>query len=99
MESPDFMDHRQAWRYFFDTVRPGIWAGLSRGDRRDVNTAERDYHERRRDRNGAVIHLGPDRVARLLDRLAPGVFWVEMVVRFGLISPNSGELPPPDDRR
>lgn len=84
MDQLNYMDHRQAWRYFFDVVRPGIWARLSRAERRNVNTAERDYHEKRRDRNGRVIKLGPERVARIMERLAPDIFEVERVVRFCL---------------
>lgn len=77
------MDERAAWRDFYDQVRPGIWASLSRKDRRDVNTAERDFYERRRDgRTGKLIKLGPERVARLLERLAPGVYVIEKTVSF-----------------
>lgn len=76
------MDERQAWRDFYDVVRPDIWPGLSRKDRRDVNTAERDFHGRRLDRKGQVIRLGADRVERLLGRLAPGRYVVERRVVF-----------------
>lgn len=79
----NIMDERAAWRDFYDQVRPVIWAGLSRKDRRDVNTAERDFYERRRDgRTGKLIKLGPERVARLLERLAPGVYVIEKTVSF-----------------
>ena len=71
-----FMDHRQAWRDFFDSVRPAIWARLSRDERRIINTAEADYWGKR------GKSLGPDRVEGLLGRFAPGVYGVERVVRF-----------------
>ena len=76
------MDHRAAWRDFYDFVRPGIWAGMSRKDRQAVNTAERDYHERRLDRHGAPVRLGADRVEGLLGLLAPGRYVVERRVVF-----------------
>ena len=76
------MDERQAWRDFYDVVRPGIWGGLSRNERRIINTAEADFWGRRRYRDGKAIRLGPDRVVGLLDRFAPGVYGVERVVRF-----------------
>ena len=70
-------DERQAWRDFYDRVRPGIWGGLSRNERRDIGTAERDFHGKRLDRHGQPIRLGAARVARLLDRFAPGLYEVE----------------------
>ena len=81
------MDHRQAWRDFYDNVRPGIWAGLSKNERRDISTAERDYHGKR----GKV--LGAGRVEGLLGRFAPGVYGVERVVRFWRVD-ISPPLPP-----
>lgn len=72
----NYMDHRAAWRDFYDRVRPGIWAGLSRNERRDLQTAERDYKGLR----GKA--LGPDRVERLLEKFAPAVYGSERVVRF-----------------
>lgn len=72
------MNERQAWRDFFDVVRPDIWAGLSRDERRTINTAERDFHGKR----GKV--LGVDRVVGLLGRFAPGRYMVERRVIFRL---------------
>lgn len=83
MDDQSMMDHRQAWRHFYDSMRPGIWANLSLNDRRDINTAERDYQERRiNPKTGVAFKLGAERVARLLDRFAPGRYGVERVVRF-----------------
>ena len=82
----DFWDARQAWQDFYEQVRPVIWENLSRNDRRDINTAQRDFLGQRRDRGGAVITLGPERVARLLERFAPGRYRVERVVRFWVVS-------------
>ena len=76
------MDARQAWADFYSHVRPVIWAGLGRNERRDISTAQRDYLGLRKDRNGAPVALGAERVARLLDRFAPGRYGVERVVRF-----------------
>lgn len=73
------MNERQAWRDFFDNVRPGIWAGLSREDRRTINTAERDYWGKR----GKV--LGADRVEGLLGRFAPGRYVVERLLVFRVV--------------
>lgn len=81
------MDHRAAWRDFFDVVRPGIWGGLSRDERRTINTAERDFWGKR----GKV--LGSDRVEGLLGRFAPGRYVVERRVVFRVV--DCGELPPP----
>lgn len=78
----DYINAREAWADFYEHVRPGIWAGLSRNERRDINTAQRDFEGLRRDRKGAVIVLGPERVANLLERFAPGRYGVERVVRF-----------------
>lgn len=77
-----YMDHLAAWRDFYDVVRPGIWAALNAEDRKAVSSAERDYWGKRRYRKGGVIPLGPERVERLLGRLAPGRYGVERVVRF-----------------
>lgn len=77
-----FLTHLEAWRDFYDHVRPGIWGGLSRGERREINTAERDYHGRRLSRHGRPLVLTPERVERLLERFAPGRYGVERVVRF-----------------
>lgn len=87
----DFLDARQAWQDFYLHVRPVIWDNLSRNYRRDINTAQRDFLGQRRDRGGAVINLGPERVARLLERFAPGRYGVERLVRFWVEEP----LPPP----
>lgn len=76
------MDAKEAWRDFYEKVRPGIWGGLSRNERRDINTAERDYQGLRRRRDGSVVQLGPERVARLLERFAPGRYGVEYRVVF-----------------
>lgn len=78
----DYLSASEAWADFYDRVRPDIWALLSRNDRRDINTAQRDYHGLRKDRKGQVIILGPERVAKLLERFAPGRYGVERVVRF-----------------
>lgn len=76
------MDERAAWRDFYDHVRPLIWADLSRKDRDAVFTAERDFLESRKDRDGKPIKLGAARVERLLGRLAPGRYLVERRVVF-----------------
>ncbi len=73
------MDHRAAWRDFFDVVRPGIWVGLSRDERRIINLAERDFHGKR----GKV--LGVDRVEGLLHRFSPGRYVVERRVVFRVV--------------
>lgn len=85
------MDERQAWRDFYDRVRPGIWAGLSRDERRVINTAERDYHGKR----GKM--LGADRVWGILERFAPGMYGFERVVRFWRVGDGGGELSPTDN--
>lgn len=82
MENAKHMDAKEAWRDFFDNVRPNIWDGLTRNERRDINTAERDYNGLRRYPNGSAIQLGPERVARLLERFAPGRYGVEYLVIF-----------------
>lgn len=82
-----FISAREAWADFFEHVRPGIWAGLSRNDRRDIHTAQRDFLGLRKDRHGASVRLGAERVARLLERFAPGRYRVERVVRFWVNSP------------
>jgi hypothetical protein len=79
------MDHLQAWRHFYDVTRPTIWAELDRNARRDINTAERDYHMKRKDIKGQPVVLGADRVARILDRFSPGVYGVEVTVRFWVV--------------
>lgn len=76
------MNEREAWRDFYDHVRPEIWPTLSRNERRDINTAQRDFQGLRLDRSGATIRLGAERVARLLDRFAPGRYGVERRVFF-----------------
>lgn len=81
----EFMDAAQAWAHFYEHVRPAIWAGLTRDERRDINTAQRDYLGLRKDRKGEPVALGADRVARLLDRFAPGKYGVERVVRFWVL--------------
>lgn len=81
------MDERQAWRDFYDVVRPSIWAGLSRDERRTLNTAERDFHGRR------GKGLGVDRVVGLLERFAPGRYVVERRVVFRVATPPP--TPPP----
>lgn len=93
MDNLVFDDHRAAWRDFYDFVRPGIWAGLSRNERRIINTAEADFWGRRRDRDGKPVRLGVDRVVGLLDRFAGGRYVVERRVVFRLC----GELSPPDN--
>lgn len=89
------MDHRAAWRDFYDLFLPSIWSGLSRKDRQAVNTAERDYWEKRLDRSGQAVRLGVDRVEGLLGRLAPGRYVVERRVVFRVV--DDGELSPPDN--
>lgn len=86
-----FDDHLAAWRDFYDHVRPTIWAGLSRDERRELNTAERDYLGKR------GKSLGADRVEALLRRFAPGVYGFEKVVRFWRVGDGGGELSPPDN--
>lgn len=82
-----FMDHLDAWRDFHDSFLPLIWGGLSRNERRTLNTAEADYWGKRKDRKGNVIKLGADRVEGLLERFAPGRYGVERVVRFWVKPP------------
>ena len=77
-----FPSEREAWRDFYDHVRPGIWANLCVKDRRELNTAERDFYEKRRDPKGRPIRLGSDRIERLLLRVAPDVYAVERTVVF-----------------
>lgn len=77
-----YMDASEAWSDFYDHVRPDIWSGLSRNERRDINTAQRDFMGLRKDRRGEVIRLGPERVAKLLERFAPGRYGFEVEVRF-----------------
>ena len=89
MEQP-FMDAQEAWADFYERVRPAIWSGLSRNERRDIHTAQRDFLGLRKDRHGATVRLGADRVARLLERFAPGQYGVERVVRFWV---NGGQAP------
>lgn len=78
----NYMDASEAWLDFYTHIRPDIWAGLNRNERRDINTAQRDYLGLRRNKAGDVVKLGPDRVARLLERFAPGRYGVEVEVRF-----------------
>lgn len=85
MQTSDYMDARAAWADFYEHVRPGIWAGLGRNERRDINTAQRDWLGLRRSRHGTAIQLTEDRVARLLERFASGRYGVERVVRFWVV--------------
>ena len=82
MNETKTMNEREAWQDFYEHVRPEIWAGLSRNERRDINTAHRDFKGRRKDRHGAPLVLGAERVARLLDRFAPGRYGVDRRVVF-----------------
>lgn len=77
-----FMDAREAWADFYERVRPDIWDGLTRNERRDISTAQRDYLGLRKDRYGTVVKLGDERVAKMLERFAPGRYGVERRVRF-----------------
>lgn len=77
-----FLDAGQAWQDFYERVRPGIWSALDRNARRDINTAQRDWLGLRKNSAGEVVRLGPERVARLLDRFAPGLYGVERRVVF-----------------
>lgn len=81
-QTKKYMDAATAWRDFFEHVRPDIWPDLTRNERRDINTAERDYNGLRKDKSGAVVKLGAERVARLLERFAPGRYGVERRVVF-----------------
>lgn len=76
------MDANAAWLDFYERVRPEIWAGLSRDDRRDINTAHRDFLGTRKRKDGVVLKLGAERVATLLERFAPGQYGVERRVVF-----------------
>lgn len=81
-ENKKYMDSDAAWRDFFENVRPDIWPDLTRNERRDINTAQRDYKGLRKDRGGAVVKLGAERVAKLLERFAPGRYGVDRRVVF-----------------
>lgn len=81
-----FMGAQEAWADFYERVRPAIWSSLSRNERRDIHTAQRDFMGLRKDRHGSPIVLGAERVARLLDRFAPGRYGVERVVRFWVVA-------------
>lgn len=76
------MDERAAWRDFYDNYLPSIRKGLGRKDAQAVDTAERDFHGLRMGPNGRCYNLGPDRVGRLLNRLAPGRYEMEKRVVF-----------------
>lgn len=86
------MDAAAAWADFYERVRPEIWTDLTRNERRDINTAQRDFLGTRKDKNGVVLKLGAERVATLLERFAPGVYGVERRVVFWL---NHNQGPPP----
>lgn len=81
------MTPAEAWQDFMVEVWPLVRAGLNRNERREVSTAQRDFEGKRNDRSGKPITLGPERIARLLERFAPGryrversdpVFWVKI---------------------
>lgn len=78
------LDERAAWRDFYDNVLPSIRKGLPRKDQQAVDTAERDFHGLRKNRHGKFYTLGPDRVGRILERLAPGRYVMEKRVVFKL---------------
>lgn len=79
------MDERAAWRDFYDNYLPSIRKGLSRKDAQAIDTAERDYHGLRKNAHGKYYSLGPDRVGRMLNRLAPGRYEVEKRVVFRVV--------------
>jgi len=75
------MDERAAWRDFYDNVLPSIRKGLIRKDAQAIDTAERDFHGLRKKPSGKYYVLGPDRVERILKRLAPGRYEVKVQKR------------------
>lgn len=79
------MDESAAWRDFYDNFLPSIRKGLSRKDAQAIDTAERDFHGLRKGPNGKHYALGPDRVGRILSRLAPGRYEVEKRVVFRVV--------------
>jgi len=78
----DKMDHRAAWRDFVDNVLPEIRKDLNRKQLQAIDTAERDFHGRRLKKSGEPYALGVDRVAKLLNDLAPGRYEMEVAVWF-----------------
>jgi hypothetical protein len=84
MQETQYMDAAAAWLDFYERVRPDIWAGLTRNERRDINTAQRDYLGLRKGKDGVALKLGAERVATLLERFAPGRYGVERRVVFWL---------------
>lgn len=79
------MDERAAWRDFYDNFLPSIRKGLSRKDAQAIDTAERDFHGLRKNKDGKVYVLGPDRVGRMLERMAPGRYEIETRVVFRVV--------------
>lgn len=68
----------EAWDDFYQNVRPGIWANLSRTDRDQILKAQRAREGR------APRKLGWKRVERILSECAPGRYEVEVRVVFWL---------------
>jgi hypothetical protein len=81
------MTPAEAWQDFMSAVWPSVRNSMTRNERREISTAQRDFEGKRNDRYGKPISLGPERIARLLERFAPGryrverhdpVFWVKI---------------------
>lgn len=73
----------QAWEHFWNEVKPGIWPDLDKRKRNRIINANRDHLGlRKNSRNGRTINLGPERIEKILNEFAPGLYRVEKNVVF-----------------
>jgi len=70
----------EVWPHFMENVKPAIWKGLDKRQRTRITNANRDYHGKRKRKDGTVEKLHPQRVKSILLDFAPDVYeFVESV--------------------
>ena len=73
----------EAWKHFWENVKPTIWTDLDNKQKNRLITAERDSRGLRKDnRSGKALNLGPDRIEKLLTEFADGHYRIEKHIVF-----------------
>ncbi len=80
MKNTTTVSVREAWAHFVQNVKPEIWDGLTTKERTRISNANRDFHGKRRKKNGEPEILQDRRIKAILSALAPGRYrFIEQV--------------------